>query len=142
MLLVASFAIAPFVAPGGAASQRLVVPSVGGRILSFVVLFGFGAAYFTWMWSEGRRTLPMKTWQLALVTAAGEPLPRGRACARYVAAWITPASAVACYALLAPHGYGALAWPLLALNWLAAFVDGERQFLHDRIVGARIVTAT
>ena len=27
----------------------------------------------------------------------------------------------------------------LALNYLAAFVDPERQFLHDRIAGTRIV---
>ena len=34
----------------------------------------------------------------------------------------------------------ALAAWLLVVNFLWAFVDPERQFLHDRIAGTRIVT--
>jgi uncharacterized RDD family membrane protein YckC len=81
----------------------------------------------------------MKTWRLALVTADGSALSRRSALVRYLAAWIGPVLAILAYAILAPHGYGALAWPVAALNWLAAFVDPQRQFLHDRIAGTRIV---
>jgi uncharacterized RDD family membrane protein YckC len=81
----------------------------------------------------------MKTWRLALVDASGAPVSPRRALVRYAAAWIGPALAVAVYALLAPHGLGALAWPVLALNWLAAFVDPDRRFLHDRVAGTRLV---
>jgi uncharacterized RDD family membrane protein YckC len=141
MVLVASFALAPFVSPHSATSQQLVVPSLAGRVVSFAGVVALGACYFGWSWSSGRRTLPMKTWKLALRTATGRPLASRHALARYAAACIAPAAALACYLALAPLGLGALAWPLLALNWLAALVDRDRQFLHDRIAGTRLVTA-
>lgn len=142
IVLIASFALTPLVSPEGAAAHRLVVPSSTGRAISFVALFALGAAYYTWTWSDGRRTLPMKTWRLALVTQDGAPLDRRRAFLRYVAAWLGPAAALGCYVLLQPLGWGALAWPLLALNWLASFVDPDGHFLHDRIAGSRIVRST
>lgn len=143
LVFVASFLLTPLVSPGTAASASLTLPSMAGRIVSFVALFALGAAFFGWSWSAGRRTLPMKTWRLALVTTQGAPLSRRTALVRYLAAWIGPTLAIAAYALLAPRGLGALAWPIVALNWLAALVDPERQFLHDRIAGTRLVdTAT
>jgi uncharacterized RDD family membrane protein YckC len=140
IVFIASFLLAPLVSPGRAASNALIVPSATGRIVSFVALFVTLGVYFPWCWSEGRRTLPMKTWRIALVDRMGAPLSRRTAFVRYAAAWIGPLAAIAAYALLAPQGHGALAWPLLGLNWLAALVDPERQFLHDRIAGTRIVT--
>jgi uncharacterized RDD family membrane protein YckC len=139
MVLVAGFAIAPLVSPHSAASGQLAMPSTVGRVVSFVALFALGACYFVYSWSHGRRTLPMKTWKLALVTVDGASLNLRRALSRYAAAWIAPALALACYVVLQPYGLGALAWPLLAINWLAAFVDRERQFLHDRMAGTRVV---
>jgi uncharacterized RDD family membrane protein YckC len=139
MVLVASFAIAPLVAPHTSASQQLVVPSTAGRVVSFVALFALGAAYFVYSWSAGRRTLAMKTWKLVLVTPEGAPIDRRRALLRYVAGWIGPALGLAAYVVLKPLGLGALAWPLVALNWIAAFVDRDRQFLHDRVAGTRMV---
>ena len=142
LVFITSYLLTPLVSPGSTSSGSLVVPSTAGRIISFVSLFMLGAAFFGWSWSEGRRTLPMKTWRLALVTNDGAPLSRRLALVRYVAAWIGPALAVVVYALVAPSGFGALAWPLVAINWLAAFVDPERQFLHDRMAGTRIVAPT
>ena len=142
LVFIASFLLAPFVSPGSAARGALVMPSPAARLGSFTALFTLGAVFFTWIWSEGRRTLPMKAWRLALVTVAFEPLARRTAFVRYVAAWIGPALAVVAYALLAPHGFAALAWPLVFLNWLAALVDPQRQFLHDRIAGTRLVTSS
>ena len=139
LVFIASFLLTPLVSPGSAASGAFMLPSVTGRAISFAALFGLGAAYFGWSWSEGRRTLPMKTWRLALVTAGGAPLSRRTALVRYTAVWIGPALAVAAYALLAPLALGALALPMLFINWLAAFVDPERQFLHDRLAGTRLV---
>ena len=60
---------------------------------------------------------------------------------RYLAAWIGPALAVVAYAVLARIGLGAHAAWLVGLNFLWAFVDPERQFLHDRLAGTRIVHA-
>jgi uncharacterized RDD family membrane protein YckC len=141
LVLVAGFALIPFVSPEAVRGQPLVVPTTGRRIVGFVALFALGAVFFGWIWSNGRRTLPMKTWRLALVDRAGRaPSPR-TAVLRYAAAWLGPALCIALYALAAPHGLGALAWPLVALNWLAALVDPDAQFLHDRIAGTRLVNA-
>ena len=82
----------------------------------------------------------MKTWRLGLVTVAGGPVTLGRAALlRYLACWIGPALAVAAYRALHPLGLGAHAAWLVAFNFLWAFVDPDRQFLHDRIAGTRIV---
>ena len=140
LVLVAGFALVPFVSPEAVRGQPLVVPTLAGRIVGFVALFALGALFFGWIWSNGRRTLPMKTWRLALVDRAGRPPSPRTAVTRYAAAWMGPALCIAVYALSAPHGLGALAWPLVALNWLAAFVDPDAQFLHDRIAGTRLVS--
>lgn len=139
MVFIVSFLLAPLVSPGTASRGALVVPSVAARVGSFVALFALGALFFGWIWSEGRRTLPMKAWHLALVTIDGNPPSRRTALKRYVAAWIGPALAVAAFAMLAPRGLGVVAWPLVFVNWLAALVDPQRQFLHDRIAGTRLV---
>jgi len=140
LVFIASFLLTPLVSPGGAPRSELVMPSPLARVGSFLALFALCGVFFAWIWSEGRRTLPMKAWRLALVTQTNAPLSRRRALARYAAAWIGPALAVIGYALLAPHGLAALAWPLVFVNWLAALVDPQRQFLHDRLAGTRMVT--
>jgi uncharacterized RDD family membrane protein YckC len=77
--------------------------------------------YFVWCWLRGGQTLPMKTWRLKLVRADGTALSPARAVARYVLCW----------ASLGAAGAG-FAW---------ALVDKDRQFLHDRLAGTRIVRA-
>jgi uncharacterized RDD family membrane protein YckC len=142
IVFIASFLLTPLVSPESAsATSSLTLPSTLGRSVSFVVLFSLLAAFFAWSWSGGRRTLPMKTWRLALVTRNGAPLSRRTAALRYLAAWIGPLLAVVAYAALSPVGLGPLGWPLVAVNWLAAFVDPERQFLHDRVAGTRLVVS-
>jgi uncharacterized RDD family membrane protein YckC len=104
------------------------------------MLFAVLAAYFVWCWSGGRRTLAMKTWKLRLMRADGSTVTPKVALLRYLATWIGPGLAVAAYALLASHGWGAHAAWLVAFNFLWAFVDRDRLFLHDRVAGTRIVT--
>ena len=108
-------------------------------MLLFCALFAAAALYFSWSWTGGRRTLPMKTWQLRLVDEQGAPLRYRQAFVRYLAAWIGPALALATYVVARPYGLGGVALVPLALNYLGAWVDPERQFLHDRIAGTRIV---
>ena len=60
---------------------------------------------------------------------------------RYLAAWIGPALAIAAFGVLSRHGWGAHAAWLVAFNFLWAFVDRDRLFLHDRAAGTRIVIA-
>lgn len=76
-------------------------------------------AYFGWFWTRGGQTLPMRTWRLRVVDADGSPLRPGRAALRYLLAWPSVLAA----------GAG-LAWALF---------DRDRQFLHDRLAGTRVV---
>jgi uncharacterized RDD family membrane protein YckC len=75
--------------------------------------------YFAWQWRRGQ-TLPMKTWRMRLVTQHGHSVTMRRAFLRYV---------IASAGLL-----------LFGLGFLWAVVDPERQFLHDRLAGTRIVS--
>ena len=75
--------------------------------------------YFVGSWRRGGQTLPMKTWKLRLVAADGDRISLRQAVLRYVYAW-------PCLAL---GGIGILYAPF----------DRERQFLHDRLAGTRIV---
>jgi uncharacterized RDD family membrane protein YckC len=142
LLFIAGFALAPFVSPSeSAAAHTLGIPSLPARIAAFGALTLLGALFYGWCWSDGRRTLPMKTWHLALATRDGGPVPRRAALLRYLAWWIGPALGLVGYALLRPHGLGVVAVPLLLANYLAALVDPEQQFLHDRVAGTRVVTS-
>jgi uncharacterized RDD family membrane protein YckC len=58
---------------------------------------------------------------------------------RYLACWIGPALAVALVLPLSSQGRGAAAAWLLAVNYAWALVDRDRQFLHDRLAGTRLV---
>jgi uncharacterized RDD family membrane protein YckC len=78
-------------------------------------------AYFTWFWTHGGQTLPMKTWRFKVVRWDGRPLTAARAIHRY---------ALAVLGLLA-----------LGLGFLWALVDRDRQFLHDRLAGTALVDA-
>ena len=118
---------------------ELVLPGLPERVALFCLLFAVLAAYFVWCWSGGRRTLAMKTWKLRLVRADGSVVTPKVALLRYLATWIGPGLAVAAYAFLARHGLGAHAAWLVAFNFLWAFVDRDRLFLHDRVAGTRIV---
>ena len=109
-----------------------------GFLLPQVVLSGFGwvigakglwthvlfllMAYFVWCWLNGGQTLPMKTWKMRLVDESGKPLRPLQAILRYLAAWPS----------ILFLGIG-IVWALL---------DKDKQFLHDRIAGTRIVSAS
>ncbi|MGH8852384.1 MAG: hypothetical protein ACREYD_15450, partial [Casimicrobiaceae bacterium] len=62
-----------------------------------------------------------------------------RAALRYLACWIGPAGAIGASLALRPHGHRGWAAALLALNYAWALVDPDRQFLHDRLAGTRMV---
>ena len=71
------------------------------------------AAYFLWCWLRGGQTLPMKAWKIRLVD-------------------ITPTKALLrlVYAVLfVPTGISVI-WSLF---------DREKQFLHDRLAGTRLI---
>ncbi len=140
LALIAGFALAPFVSPQPpGVPHSLVMPSAAARAALFVVLFVLAGAYCVHGWTGRRRTLPQKTWRLAVVRGDDEPPTWRRAATRYVACWFGPALALAAYVVLHPHGLGAHAAWLVLLNWLWAAIDRDQRFLHDRLAGTRIV---
>ena len=140
LVFATNFALLPFVTPHRTgANETLTVPALPERVALFWLVFAVLAAYFVWCWSNGRRTLAMKTWRLRLATKTGETVTPKIALLRYLACWIGPALALAAYLALARIGYGAHAAWLVAFNFLWAFVDRDRQFLHDRVAATRIV---
>ena len=78
--------------------------------LQLFVLVVF-AAYFLWCWLRGGQTLAMKAWRIRLVN-------------------VTPARALLRFVL---------AVALLPVSVLWALFDRDRQFLHDRLAGTRLV---
>ena len=142
LALVVGFALLPVLtaAPSQPATERaLPLLRPAAQAISFGCLFAVLGAYCAWGWSGGRRTLPMKTWRLAMESSVGAPVSLSRAALRYVACWIGPGLAIATYAGLRPLGYGRWAMALLAFNYAWALVNSDRQFLHDRIAGTRLV---
>jgi len=80
-------------------------------------------AYFVWFWRHGGQTLAMKTWKIHLENAqAAGPITLPQAFLRF-----------------------ALCWPSLlffgaGLVW--ALFDRDRQFLHDRLAGTRLIAGS
>jgi hypothetical protein len=149
LLLLVGFALRPIVTPADRGAADTLRGMSGGppiaylmsrpaRAVSGALLFAVCGAYCVGLWSGGRRTLPMKTWRIALQSPRGMPVPPQRAMLRYFACWTGPALAIAGYLALAPSGQGRWALALLAVNYAWALVDRDRQYLQDRIAGTRL----
>ncbi len=140
LAFMTGFVTLPLVSPGTAATAtQLTVPPVPARVALFCIVFSVIALYYVWCWTGGRRTLPMKTWRMRIEKADGGPPAADTALLRYLAAWIGPVVALLAYAFLRDRGLGMIALGLAGFNFLWAAVDPDRQFLHDRIAGTRIV---
>ena len=107
-----------------------------------VWLFVVTGAYFVWGWTNSGHTLAMKTWRMQVVTNGHARLPLTTAIVRYLLAWgwFLPAL-LACTALgLKDKGQVGTAIAVGVIGWgLTAYFDRDRQFLHDRLAGTRIV---
>lgn len=106
------------------------------------VLFIVIGLYFTWCWTHGGQTLPMKTWRIKLLTKGGQTLGLGQALLRYVLAWMWLLPGLAVAWLLDVEGWLpplALVCANMLLWALASYLDPNRQFPHDRIAGTRLV---
>lgn len=98
--------------------------------------------YFVWFWSRGRQTLPMKTWRIRLIDKRGKPATPARALLRYVLCWLWFLPGLVLVAALDIRT-GPLLLLIPAANavlWaLMIYLDPQRQFLHDRLAGTRLV---
>lgn len=121
------------------ATDRLAVVSSTARAASFAALFVLYAGYCAWLSSGGRRTLAMQTWHLELRTTDGAVPSPARVLCRYLAWWIGPVCAIGAYLVLRPLGHERWALAALAINYVWALLDADRQFLHDRVAGTRLL---
>lgn len=80
-------------------------------------LWLISAAYFVWSWTRGGQTLAMQTWRIRLTNRSGEILTASQAMKRYI---------------LASIFFGA--------TFLWAFFDREGLYLHDRLLGSRLIS--
>lgn len=96
--------------------------------------------YFVWFWSKGRQTLPMKTWHIQVRTANGRALTPLHAALRFAVCWLwwlPPLTLHRLIGLPIAATLGALA--IWVMAWAAAqWLDPQRQFLHDRLIGTRL----
>jgi len=110
VVFVASFIIIPVVGEMHAPWQRHLFQAY---------ILGVLFAYFSAFWLRSGQTLAMKTWRIRLVSADGGTLTFKQAVLRFFLALLG--------LLLAGAGF-----------WWALF-DRDRQFLHDRIAGTRLI---
>jgi uncharacterized RDD family membrane protein YckC len=107
-------------------------------------LFLVAGAYFVRCWTDSGHTLAMKTWRVRLTSndAGDARVPLRTAMLRYLLAWgwFVPALIV-CMAF-GLHGKAevGIAVAIGIAAWaMTAFLDKDRQFLHDRLAGTRLV---
>lgn len=112
LVLVAGFPFLAFIGDATSGWRR--------HLMQAFVLVVVGA-YFVWFWTHGGQTLAMKTWRIRLETPEGAPVSRPVAIRRY---------------LFALAGLA-----LLGVGFLWAFLDRDRQFLHDRLARTRLAAA-
>ncbi|MDR0736745.1 MAG: RDD family protein [Zoogloeaceae bacterium] len=98
----------------GALAKVAAAPWVQ-RAHCFILL----GAYFIGFWLHGGQTLAMRTWRLKLIDQGGGRLRPMQALLRYLAAWPSVL--------------------FLGIGLLWRFVDPDKQFLHDRIAGTRLI---
>ncbi len=116
LLLTAVILVASGLATALAQTAGIAQPRTLTRIIVVIACAGSYAV----QWQRRGQTLPMKTWRISLETTAG-----GR---------ITPLQALMRMSL-ATIGY-----PAMGITILWSLIDRDRQFLHDRLSGTRLVT--
>jgi uncharacterized RDD family membrane protein YckC len=105
-------------------------------------LFLITGLYFTWCWRDSGHTLAMKTWRVKVIQPGHARLPWRTAIMRYLLAWSWFAPALIVCAVFGLHAKGEIAIALaigIAVWALTAWFSQDRQFLHDRLSGTRLI---
>ncbi len=89
------------------------------KIVFQLYLLSVAGIDLIWFWTHGGQTLAMQTWKLRVISADGKKISMRHAIARYLFA-VTSISFFGC-----------------GILW--ALFDRDRQFLHDRLAGTRII---
>ncbi|MCY0913820.1 RDD family protein [Massilia antarctica] len=107
-----------------------------------VVLFLVPGAYFIYSWTDKGYTLAMKTWRIKLVKVGYASVPLKAAVVRYLLAWgwVLPALVICWRFHLTSKTEVAIALAINVALWaMTAFIYEDRQFLHDRLAGTRLI---
>ena len=113
VVFVASFIFIPLVGDTQVAWRKFVFQAY---------LAGVLFAYFSAFWLRSGQTLAMKTWRIRLVDLDGKLIHLKQAGLRFVLAFL---------------GLG-----LFGISIVWALFDHDRQFLHDRLAGTRLIRVT
>ena len=107
------------------------------QVLAFMVL----GIYFIHQWTREGQTLAMRTWRLKLVHPGHDRVAPRVAVLRYLLCWLWVLPAVIVCGVFGLQHWQALGAVLagIVLWSLTAFLDKDRQFLHDRLAGTRLV---
>lgn len=103
-------------------------------------LFLIFGIYFVWFWAKGQ-TLAMKTWNIRVVSAAGQPISQSRALLRYLLSWVWLLPPLV---LIAPFTLSTGETALLVIGWVMVWAllsrfHPQKQFWHDVLAGTRLV---
>jgi uncharacterized RDD family membrane protein YckC len=112
-------------------AMTLVAPDQ--PILSRLVLFGVGFAFFGWFWTHGGQTLGMRAWRLRVARLDGAPLRAATALLRYMAGLLPIVAAL--YAIARVGWIGA---PIALAGFVPCFFDRRKRALHDLIAGTEL----
>lgn len=112
------------------------------RHLLQIYLAALFAAYFLWCWLRGGQTLAMKVWRIRLVAPGHARLPPRVALVRLVCAAASVGAFMLAVVAAFVHrdiwlSFASLSICGAGLGW--ALIDRDRQFLHDRLAGTRLV---
>lgn len=112
------------------------------HLRQFVLFLAIGV-YFVLSWYRRGQTLPMKTWNVRLADVNGQPPTISRLVARYLLLWPVPLlTTLIIYAAARYTGYVA-ADLLIVFTPFSLFIwtwfDPQKQFLHDRLLGTRLI---
>jgi uncharacterized RDD family membrane protein YckC len=149
-LIVAAILIAGgFAFVGGAAALKAVFGAAGAsapealeRALLQAFLIALIGAYFVVSWVRGGQTLALKAWRLRVVGADGRSLGARRALARFALAGGALGAGLVAALWLWRHPTALAGWIAVmpaAADVAWAIGDRDRQFLHDRLSGTRVV---
>lgn len=107
------------------------------------VVFVAIGLYFILSWRRHGQTLPMKTWNIRLMDRGQRPPTLMRLIVRYILIWPLPLlTALLIYSVSRATGYASIGLfivcaPFSIFIW--TWLDPQRQFLHDRLLGTRLV---
>lgn len=116
-LLLFGVLVLSFMLPHLVLGMAFGIVAPGWALIGHV--FAVLGVYFIWCWHHGGQTLAMQTWKVRLTTPNGAQPTLARLALRYL-----------------------LAWPsiiYLGAGVFWALFDRDRQFLHDRLAGTRLV---